>query len=274
MIKKYALLLWGSICCVEQGWALYTKPWLGDTYAFQLDAAFIYDRYKKVQGAAVQLKHPSNDKLYTLGLGFTVSDTVDLQAEVEFAATPRQPFGWRSVALQGRYLWLNDIKGDPCSVITAINVREVSGHSVRDVSSPYHYYFNAELSSSIGKEWSSKGWWTICTYGLGAIGTANRGSPWLKYMGVFEANIYDAHRFLFDVESYFGLGSKKHVDVDRFHGWARVHHQSIDLGAAYAYHMQIWGTLGVKYAYRVFAKSFPEHVNFITFFYHLPFSLF
>jgi hypothetical protein len=274
LIKRCACIFLSITCLVEQGWTLYTKPWLGDVYEFQLDAAFTYDRYRKVQGASDQLKHPSNDKLYALDLGFTASDSIDFQAELEFAATPRQSFGWRSFALQGRYLWLNDVEGDPCSIITALNVREVSGHSVRDVSSPYHYYFNAELNTSIGKEWSSDGLWTMRTYGLTAIGMANRGSPWLKGTGVFETNILDTHRFLFDVESYFGLGSKKHIDVDHFHGWARVHHQSIDLGVAYAYHMQIWGTVGLKYAYRIFAKSFPEHVYFVTLFYRLPFSLF
>jgi hypothetical protein len=243
-------------------------------YGFTLDAAFAYDRYRKVQDASVQLKHPSNDKLYALDLGFTASDSLDFQAELELADTPRQPLGWRSAAFQGRYLWLNDVEGDPVSLTTGIHVRSVSKHSVRDVSSPYHYYLNFELHSAIGKEWSKDGNWTMHMYGLAAIGQANRGSPWLKGLGAWEANLANRHRFLLDFAGYFGLGSKKHVDVDHFHGWARVHHQSIDLGAGYAYHMQIWGTLALKYAYRIFAKSFPENVHFITLSYHLPFSLF
>ena len=132
-----------------------------------------------------------------------------MQVEVEFADTPRQSFGWRSVALQGRYLWLNDVEGDPYSLISALNVREVSGHSVRDVSSPYHYYLNFEFNSAIGKEWSKEGLWTMHTYALGAIGMANRGSPWLRGMGAWEANIQDRHRFLLDIEGYFGLGDEK-----------------------------------------------------------------
>src|SRR5277367_6649476 len=95
LIRKCALTLIGCACLMEQGWALNTKPWFGDIYEFALDSAFTYSRYHKVQDASVQLKHPSNDKLYALDLGFTPSDSVDLQAEVEFADTPRQSFGWR-----------------------------------------------------------------------------------------------------------------------------------------------------------------------------------
>jgi hypothetical protein len=274
LIKKFAIIFLGSACLIEQGWPLHTKPWLGNVYEFEWDGAFTYSRYHKVQDASVQLKHASNDKLYAWDLGFTASDSMDIQAEVEFADTPRQCFSWRSVALQGRYLWLNDVEGDSCSVITGFNIREVNRRSVRDVSSPYHYYLNFELNTAIGKEWSNDNSWTMRTYGFGALGTANRGSPWLKAMGVWEANVRDTHRFLLDIEGYFGCGDKKHVDVDHFHGWARVHHQSIDLAIGYAYHMQIWGTWGLRYAHRIFAKSFPEHVNFITLFYRLPFSIF
>lgn len=274
VIKKSAFILLSSAFLAPQACALHTKPWLGNGYEFELDSAFTYSRYRKVQDASVQLRHPSNDKLYALDLGFTASDAMDFEAEMEFADTPRQSLGWRSAALQGRYLWLNDIEGDPCSLITGLNVREVSKHSVRDVSSPYHYYLNFELNTAVGKEWSSQGLWTMRAYGLAALGQANRGSPWLRGLGVWEGNIRDRHRFLFDIDGYFGLGNKGHVDVDRFHGWARVHHQSIDLGLGYAMHMQIWGTLGIKFAYRLFAHSFPEHVYFLTFFYHLPFSFF
>lgn len=273
-MKKCVIIVISLIYLVEPAWTFSTKPWLGDVYAFEWDAAFTYSRYHKVQDAAVQLRHPSNDKLYALDLSFTASDNIDFQAEMELADTPRQSFGWRSVGLQGRYLWLNDVEGDPCSLITAVNVREVSRVSVRDVSSPYHYYLNFEMNTAAGKEWSSNGRWTLRTYGLGALGQANRGSPWLKGMGIFETNWCDRHRLLCGLEGYFGLGKKKHVDVDHFHGWARVHHQSIDLAIGYSYHMQIWGTLGLRYAYRLFAKNFPERVNFFTVFYNLPFSFF
>lgn len=275
MCKKVFFL---ALCfsCAENAWALYTKPWLGNVYEFEWQSTFTYSRYRKVDDAAVQLQSPSNDKLFAFDLGFVPSESWDVQAEFELVATPRQKFSWRSWALQGRYLWLDDITGDPCSLISGFSVREVPRHSLRDVSCPYHSDFNFELTTAAGKEWSREGIWTMRTYGLGGVGIANHGAPWLRVLGVWEANCQDRHRFMLGLEGYFGFGNQRHVNTktNHFHTWANVHHQSIDLAVGYAYHMSVWGTLGVRYAYRPFANSFPEHVNFFTLFYRLPFSFF
>jgi hypothetical protein len=265
------LLLFGLNASAQ---ALYTKPWLGNVYELEWQGAFTYSRFHKVADAAVQLKHPFNSRFYLMDLAFTASAVFDMQAEIEFADTSRQSFEWQSVALQGRYLWLNDIIGDPCSLITGVNARAVHRHSLHDPSCPYHYEYNFELTTAIGKEYSNEGDWTMRTYGLGGIGIANQGSPWLRALGVWQINRNDRHRFNLGINGYFGMGHKRHVNVNHFNGWAHVHHQSIDLSAGYEYHMQIWGTVGLQYAYRIFANSFPEHVNFITLFYRLPFSFF
>ena len=158
-------------------------------------------------------------------------------------------------------------------VSLAAKYSRVLGHSLRDVSCPYASYFNAELTTALGREWSKEGFWTSRTYGFAALGMANQGAPWLRALGAWEVNWTDRHRLMLGFQGYFGFGGKKHVDVEHFHGWSHVHHQSIDLGIGYAYHTLIGGTIGFNYAHRVFAKSFPQNVNFFTFFYCLPFSL-
>lgn len=254
--------------------ALDVKPWLGNVAECELQTAFTYSRYDKVQGATPQLKSTSNDKLIRLDLGMSILSSCDVQLEAEFADTPRQSWGMRSVALQARALWLNDIAGDPCSVVTSFNIRGVSGHSLHDVSSPYHAQVNFELNSSVGKEWSRKGVWTMRTFGLAGVGMANRGFPWLRGIGGWEANWQDTHRLGLFIHGYFGLGDKRRVNIEHFNGWAQFAHRSIDLCTAYAYQFGVWGTLSVQYAYRIFAKTFPERVNFFTICYCLPFSFF
>lgn len=254
--------------------ALETQPWLGTVYEWQWKGQFTYDRYRKVNNASVQLSHPSNDKFYVMDLSFTPSPSFDFEAEVEFADTPRQSFGLQSYALQGRYLWLDDISGDPYSLITGFSVREVSRRSLHDVSCPYHSDWNFELTTAVGKEWSKQGWWTTHAYALAGIGIANHGAPWIRALAVIEANRENRNRLRAALEGYFGLGGKEHPNVDHFNGWAHFHHQSIDLAVGYAHHMPIWGTFGVRYAYRLFAHAFPENVHFLTLFYHLPFSFF
>ncbi len=267
---RFSLLLFAPtlLCSLE------TKPWFGNVYECIFDASYTYSRYSKVQGAAVQLRSPSNDQRVALDLSIPPSEMWDVQAEIEFVNTPRQSWGYRSAAIQGRARWLNDICGDPVSLTTGLNVREVSSKSLRDVSSPYHAKFDIELNTAVGKEWSEGSHWTMRTWGFAGVGIGNQGSPWITALGVFEKNWDDHHRTLFFAEGYFGFGEKEHVNVKHFHGWGRFHHQSIDLGLAYQYHFHLYGDITVLYAHRVFAHVFPEHVNFFTIAYKIPFSCF
>lgn len=93
--------------------ALETKPWLGNPYEVNSFTAFTYSRYDKVQNASRQIKGPSNDYDLLFDLGLTLSESLDVQTELELAETPRQNFNVRSAALQARFQWLNDISGDP-----------------------------------------------------------------------------------------------------------------------------------------------------------------
>ena len=254
--------------------ALQTQPWLGNQYEFDSDLVFTYSRYSRVEGAKKQLKGTSNDYDLLFDLGFTPRYNCDIRAELELADTPRQNFNWRSVAVQGRYQWLDDIAGDPISFTTGLNIRAVPHHSLRDVSCPYASYANYELTMSMGKEWSKEGVWTMRTYGYAMIGIANHGSPWTQELISWQCQWQDTHAlFLFAIGD-FGFGSKQHVDVYRFNGWGKFLHQSIDLGMAYRYRIGIWGTVTIAYTRRVLAHNFPQCVNFFTLAYHLPFSLF
>ncbi len=196
-----------------------------------------------------------------------------MQAEFELAETPRQPFNWRSAALQLRYQLLDDISGDPLSLTLGTNFRVVPGHSLKDVSCPYAANCNYEVTLSLGKEWSTQGFWTMRTYGFFALGVGNHGLPWTRPIFVWQNNWQNRHRLSFFTVGDFGWGGEQRVAVKHFHGWGKFHHQSIDLGLIYGYHCVAYGTFSAAYTYRVFAKNFPERVSFFTLSYNLPFSL-
>ncbi len=248
-------------------------PWFRDLYEFHLDSSFAYSRYRNVQGASVQLKEPSNDYLVAFDVGMSPLSSVDAQIEVQFAQTPRQSLGLRSGAIFGRYLWLDDIAGDPVSLTSGLSLRGVSGGSIRDVSSPFHSYFNLELNSAVGKEWSRGSDWKMRTFGLLGLGTGNQGLPWLRVYGEF-AYSWIAHQLSCFTEGYFGFGTHDHVNVNNFHGWGKYRHESIDIGVKYSYTFEIWGTLSIAYDQRIFAKTFPAYWHGVLFSYSLPFSLF
>jgi hypothetical protein len=91
---------------------------------------------------------------------------------------------------------------------------------------------------------------------------------------VWQYNLHDTHRFTLFADADVGFGNKQHVNVKRFSGWGKFQHQSIDLGLCYGYKIGVYGVLTASYAHRVFAHNFPEHVNFFTIDYNIPFSMF
>lgn len=252
--------------------SLMIEPWLDDLWEFQFIPDFSYSYYPRVNHGVGHFS-PSNDQLLSLGLGATVTESLATDLEIGFAHTPRER-GFQSGAVQGRLLWLDDIIGDPISLTTGLSFRGVMHHWLSDVSCPYHGEFNAELNTAIGKEWSQDAFWYLHLFGFGALGMANRGLPWARASLFFEVNQQDRQQWEFSAESYFGFGVRQEVFVNHFHGYGSIHHQCIDLGFAYSYLFDFWGKLSVGYKYRVFAHSFPEHMQTFILRYQLPFSLF
>jgi hypothetical protein len=273
---KTRLHIWmgTALCLTSSGWTLETKPWLGNVYEFELQSAFAYSVFNKVEGASVQLRHPLHNRVIALDLGLTPSGQFDFQIEGEFAKVESINWGLRSGAVQGRFQFLDDISGDPVSLVMGLNVRGAPHRFLKSVSTPYASEFNLEITGAVGKEWSKEGQWTMRGYGFAAIGMGNRGYPWTRELLVWQQQWQNTHRLTLFAEGNIGFGPKQHVNVRHFNGWAKVQHQSIDLGLAYGYQLSVYGLLSATYAYRVFAHNFPEHVNFFMLSYCLPFSLF
>jgi len=269
-MRKIALLTLAAC----PAFALDTQPWLGDPYAFSFDSALTYEHFRKVEGASKQLDASSNTGSLTLDLGFTGRSPFDLQIEAEIAKNNTYALTLRSGALQGRYQFLDDIAGDPLSVTFGMNLRGVLHTPLGSVSTPYASECNAEVTTSLGKEWSERETWTMRTYGFAALGIANASAPWIRGLFVWQNNWEDTHRLTVFAEGKMGLGSKSDVDTHHFDGWRHFQYRAIDLGLGYGYHFAFYGTLSASFAYRVFAENYPEHATSLIISYSLPFSWF
>jgi hypothetical protein len=254
--------------------ALEIDPWFCNLWEFTFTPSYTYGRFHHVQNGHPQIKNVFNENLLNLALAVPPSLNWEVDGEVEFADTTRQSMGLRSGAAQVRYLWLDDVLGDAVSLTTGVSARGVSSHSLKDISCPYHSYANFEINTSIGREWDRGFDWRIRLYGFGAIGQGNVGYPWARAFATLEGNIQSTHRLGIFTEGYFGFGPHSRVSTNHFHGYADIRHQNIDLGVQYTYVFEIWGRLFFAYTRRLYAKSFPENVNFFTVSYMLPFSLF
>lgn len=254
--------------------ALEEKPWFGNVWEQRAAVSFTYSRYPRVEGARPNIKSTANDKVLDASLGMQFVENWDGEIELGMAKTPRQPFSYRSVVGQIRYMIWDDVACDPVSICVGGNARATATRSLRDVSCPYSANADFEITGSVGKEWHKNEYWTYRVFLFEAFGWGNRGSGWNRFNLRGEANIKNHHRISFGPQGYFGFGDKTHIDVDHFFGYAKVAHRSIDLSLAYRYAFRIWGEISFEYTRRVYARLFPEDVNFWQIQYKIPFCIF
>jgi len=269
LFRKIALLAFLPSCC----FALEEDPWFSQLCEFVFRADYNYQFYSKIDHGSRSLDGTRHVHVVGGELELTIPETWNWQVELEFADTKPESFGYRSFALQVRKLWWDDVCGDPVSVATGFVYRDASSRLLKAQSTPYHARANFELNTAIGKEWDYSCYWAFRVYALGAIGQANKGAPWLRGDLVLSANYLDCHQWRLYAKSYFGLGSKETVSIDHFNGWANIHHQSVDVGGSYRFLMGMYGSFRFDYFHRVYAHSYPEHLNSFIVTYEIPSSV-
>lgn len=266
-MKFFFLLLTTSAFALEE------QPWFGNICELDAKATYTYSFFKKVNHGVPQLKKTWHDNLLTLNLGTTLPENWNWEFELQGDATTRRSFNYSSFAAQGRYLILNDVEGDPISLSFGGTLRQVAGQSLHQLSTPYHARFDAELHAAIGKEWCNPPNWTTRLYAFGAVGQGNQGATWYRSDFFYMGNYCDKVQWRLFLLGYFGMGHHERVNTKHFQSWGKIAHRSLDLGAGLRFLFYPWGSFRFDYARRIFARSYPENVNFFIFSYELPFSL-
>ncbi len=250
------------------------EPWYREIAEFQFRPAYSYRYYPSVSQGRNSSSYHSHDHMIDLNLGVQFWPNWDFQLESDFSHTRRLNWGTQRFGLQIRYLLLDDVTGDPVSLSLNLQSYFVPTRNMRDVSSPYHAQGNIELGAAIGKEIDKTYNWLFRFWGVLGVGTANRGYPWARPLLAVEMKFQERHKLKIFSEGYVGFGHHHRVNIDHFNGYSKIAHRSVDLGLNYTYLFKIWGSLGVQYAYRVYAHSFPQNASTFRVEYRLPFSLF
>jgi len=252
--------------------SLEVTPWFGDVYEFTFTSKYAYSRFSRVADATTSLSSPSNDHLlyFDLELPFTPQWCIDL--DLQFAASPRRSFRFRTTALQLRYLWLDDIVGDWASLYTGGNIRYVPQDMLEDISTPYQGNACFNLNIAIGKEVDYLDIWRFNFWAYGDVGIANKGSPWIEGILGFDTDYDERHGIGFRLIGYHGYGSKKTLTIDDFNGYGKERTKFIDLDVYYALQLGVWGKLRFDYTRRFAAEVCPAEVNTFALRYVLQFS--
>src|SRR3989344_5514976 len=103
--------------------ALEEQPWFGDCFEFHFLGSYAYSYFTKIQNGVPPLQGTFHSNVGSVGFDFSSSPEWGTDVDVQVTETTKQSFNFRSVAFQGRYLWLDDIVGDPISFVTGASAR-------------------------------------------------------------------------------------------------------------------------------------------------------
>jgi hypothetical protein len=248
------------------------KPWFGNVYELEIRTTFLYQNYAALASHCGTFSCNANDLFITLSMEYPFR-RYSGEFEVTGAWTHFQHRRCDNFRATGRYQWLNDIQ-DPFSLVTGLTVTQPFSSALHDVSSFHHGHIEGEAHLSFGKKYGGIPcsrdyrfrWWSVV-----GIGIAEIGKPWLRVDAACEYNHENFHHLRLSMDTLWGQGHKPLVPL-YFKGYGPIGHQSIDIGLRYGYTIDCWGTLSLQYARRVYAKNFPENVDFVIFRYYLPFG--
>ena len=207
------------------GFATDLKPWYDRYLEIQPKATYIFQSYSKIKTGEGTLHRSSNDHF----LNFSVSGAYDrwsAELETTFAATRHRSFGFCDARLTGRYQWLDDVVGDPVSLVTGVTLTQACKIALHDPSCFYHGKFEAEMHLAVGKEIACEQFWTSRGWGVLGLGLADTGSPWIRADFAWEQNWCDVHEFEIALRTLWGCGGE---NFHRYHfkGYGPIKHYSI-----------------------------------------------
>ncbi|SCA62451.1 hypothetical protein SCG7086_AA_00450 [Chlamydiales bacterium SCGC AG-110-P3] len=253
-------------------YAFEQKPWYG--YAFELESRPIvyYSSYTKIDTAIGSVRRPSNDIFATVALGAAVFQRWHVEAEIHLVHTSAHDISVGHTAVAARYLWFDDVIGDPLSLTTGVAVIVPVGEP--DLSLRYHGNVGTEGHIAIGKELSCGMMWAWRWWMLAGLGIADEGDPWARGRIALEKNNYDCWHVELFAEAFAGLGNQNLRLTTPFQGYNKIAHRSVDMGAAYTCYLE-WLCVDVtaSYQYRIYSENAPEAVHTAMLAFRIPISL-
>jgi len=246
-------------------------PWTERDLEIYPRGCYLYQTYNEIDTSSRTVRRHGDDHFFSAGL-FGSFDVWSVDLEAIIAETRRQHFCLDSFRLTGRYLWYNDIVGDPFSLMTGITLIKATTSALHDISSFHHGKLEGESFISIGKERTCWDDWLSRWWGCLGIGVGDHGNPWIRGQLAWEKNFQRNRHVRFFLNTLVGLG-KHTLSVDSFDGYGPIRHRSVDIGIRFSKRTDFCGIFRLGYARRIYACNFPRGAHFLFFSYLFPFGL-
>jgi hypothetical protein len=249
-------------------------PWLGNTYEFEPKVSYTHFYAPKIDLHHKTKHHHVRGNIEAFSLVFTPAADISTELEVSGFDTREHEFGLEKTKATVRYLWLNDVVGDPVSLTTGASFGYLPRRSFHDISLMHHGYYETELHAAVGKEFgfSEKENTYYRTYFMPLFGIAERGSPWARAEAHIEGICQDTYSMDIFVKAEKGFGNHKLRHIDHFKGYADINYRFLDTGLSFKYILQDFGSIYATGTYRLAAKYGPKEMSLIEVGLVVPFS--
>lgn len=248
------------------------QPWLGNAYEFEARGETLYQGFATLASDGDHKKYLCNDFFLNFSLINSIPDpSFGIELEVTGALTRKQHGEVDQLKFTGRYVWQDDIMGDPLSMITGASYIQAFEHSLKDLSSFHHGLYNIECFVSVGRESSDETRWGSRWWGMFGLGIAEKGSAWFRLRFDYDKRFNQKHEIGLFIEGLCGLGHK-HLEIKKFEGYGAVKHQSVDAGLRYVYVLDYCGNASLEYCYRLYANNFPAYTHRVVAQFLYPFG--
>lgn len=253
--------LCGFLAYTSLSMATDLKPWYPRYLEFQSRFTYLHQQYREIDTKVGCIRRGANNDFYTGSLQLAY-DAYCGELEATFSGTRRHHLGPDNIKGTLRYQILDDVVGDPVSLVVGLSLSQVFSLALKDVSVFHHGLFEGEINLALGQECATWTSWLSRWWGVAALGVGDHGSPWVRGELAWEKNWWDKHRLRIFTDLLFGLGGQRLRLFVPFKGYGPIHHQSIDFGILYRYTLPCDGALSLGYSRRLFAKNCPKEVNF------------
>lgn len=248
------------------------KPWFPRYLEIQSRFTWSHQYYSSIDGGSKIYKKTAKNDFYTGSLELAY---FNLCGEVEgtFSSTGSHHLAPDSINATLRYQILDDVIGDPVSLVAGITVNQVFSLALKDINVFHHSHFEGEVHLAVGKEVTCHDTWITRYWGVAGIGVGDQGSPWLHFEAAWEKNWFYGQITRVFANSLFGLGKENLSLYHPFKGYGSIRHQSIDLGALHRYTFENDLEITLGAFFRVYSKNCPRNVSgfFLSLLY--PFGL-
>lgn len=263
-IRSFCLIFMG-ILAIGKLDASFREPWAGELLELNWLNQFSWQRFQSVDSDGKTIRYRSNDLFlnssFVVALPDLTSFAADYSIEIGLmqASTRKQHGGIDHYSLTGSYHLLDDVQGDFLSLKVGLSYFRACGQSLYDISAFHHGREEGELFFSFGLDDTCRlsRWWVA-----GALGFADRGSPWSRLNIDYAYTLLEKHVFALKCSCLYGFGQGR-LKVKQFKGYGSIAHRSVDLGLNYSLLLDHFGRVGLSYTYRLYAKNFPQRAQVI-----------